>query len=164
MRAVDDPAVTPEYVLSLLSFDPESGWFRRIVARGPKKVGTRAGGPHPDGYRRIKIAGRKVFEHRLAWLVTYGSWPSEDIDHKNGERTDNRPSNLRLATAQQNAANTRRDALNTSGFKGVYAGRAGLWIAQIGRTYLGQFASPEAAHDVYKLAASQRFGDFARFD
>ncbi|MDW6181640.1 HNH endonuclease [Escherichia coli] len=64
----------------------------------------------------------------------------------NGVRSDNRLSNLRLVTHQQNAQNQKRKITNSSGVTGVYFNKERCkWIANIcvdGRTkYLGIFAS-----------------------
>ena len=54
-----------------------------------------AGSVHSTGYVRIGIDGRKYTSHRLAWLYVHGVWPSDQIDHINRNRSDNRIANLR---------------------------------------------------------------------
>ena len=86
----------------------------------------------------------KHLAHRLAWLYVHGEWPAEEIDHLNRVRSDNRISNLRLATQAENKQNTslRRDS--TSGHKGVsWHKRDKKWVAEIKlhgkKHYLGYF-------------------------
>jgi hypothetical protein len=86
-----------------------------------------------------------------------GEWPSGDIDHINGQRADNRFSNLRSITHAQNGQHRKGpQANNKSGFLGVYKKR-NKWRAEImvdGIKYaLGLHADPhlaKAAHDVAK--------------
>jgi hypothetical protein len=97
-------------------------------------------------------------------MVT-GEWPTGLIDHQNGDGTDNRWANLRLATSSLNAANSRRRSDNTSGFKGVSRCRGARWRASIQLNgkfkHLGHFDTPEEAHAVYCAAAANYFGEFA---
>ena len=88
------------------------------------------------------------------------------VDHINGDRLDNRRSNLRTATPSQNNANS-RDRPRKSGFRGVYPHRpTGRWIAQVsvaGRPqHLGIFDDPRDAARAYDLAAREQWGPFAR--
>lgn len=84
------------------------------------------------GYRHTNICGVKVLAHRAAWEIFYGSAPPRQIDHVNGDRSDNRIENLRLADGCENGANRGLPANNTSGAKGVTLHKAsGLWHATI---------------------------------
>lgn len=72
------------------------------------------------GYRAINVNGRLFPSHRIAWYLYYGKMPKEYIDHKNGNKLDNRIVNLREVTKGENNQNTRiprKD--NTSGYLGV---------------------------------------------
>ena len=156
-------------VLRKLSYDRETGVFRWAVSPAQSiKAGTIAGHVHKKktkGYREIKIAGVICFAHRLAWLFVHGDWPGSELDHINGDRSDNRICNLRPATRSQNLANVRRHCDNTSGFKGVSAsGRKWRATIKIGRLqrHLGVFENKEAAAAAYRAAAEANFGAFAR--
>jgi hypothetical protein len=162
--------LTAERLRAVFAYSPTAGTLTRLVSNGRRwKVGSVAGTTHPLGYRLVTVDGITYPAHRLAWLHAYGEWPPDgmDIDHVNGDRSDNRLRNLRVATRTQNNANARRRVDDASGFKGVYLCRAsGKWIASIRKagklTYLGRYQTPEEAHAAYLGAASRVFGEFAR--
>jgi hypothetical protein len=95
-----------------------------------------------------------------------GDWPPMLIDHRDGDGTNNRWSNLRSASSTQNLNNARRRCNNSSGFKGVYFNKKeGRYMAQIRtaskRLFLGLFDSAEEAHAAYVSAAKIHHGEFA---
>jgi hypothetical protein len=73
-----------------------------------------------DGYQRVAVNQRSYLAHRVIWAMMTGAWPKEEIDHINGDRTDNRWSNLRAASRTQNARNMEKPRNNTSGVTGVH--------------------------------------------
>jgi hypothetical protein len=114
----------------------------------------------------MRVQGGRYSAHQLAWLYMAGRWGRPMIDHRDGNSTNNRWSNLRLATASQKHANGRLPGHNTSGYKGaVYCRKTGRRHGVIryrGRAnYLGSFATPEAAHAAYVAAAPKVHGKFA---
>lgn len=91
------------------------------------------------------------------------------VDHINGNKLDNRRSNLRLCNMSQNIANTSVRINSQSGLKGVYYfKRDGTWQAQITvnykRIHLGYFKTPNEAATAYDKAAKEHFGEFARLN
>lgn len=152
---------------SLLAYDPETGVFRWRKPRPNCTPGTVAGGKTSYGYWKISIEGRPYLAHRLVWLLSYGTWPEQEIDHANGVRDDNRLRNLRVATASQNQANKGMRADNASGVKGVCWDKSRkMWLAGISingrQKFLGRFAILEQAAAAYEKAAREQFGQFAR--
>lgn len=156
---------------SMLRYDPGTGLFTWNVApNGRIKIGQRAGRTSQDGYTEITITGRLYGAHRLAWLYVHGRWPVDEIDHRNGIRSDNRIANLREATREQQTWNSR--GTSASGFKGVYRNKKNgtpcvdSWCAIIQvagkRRYLGSFKTPEEAHAAYCRVARAHRGEFAR--
>ncbi len=112
----------------------------------------------PDGYIRFQVDGRSYMAHRLAWLYVHGSWPAFEIDHRDGNRANNRIGNLRDVTRTQNNRNRQRVRLDSeSGLIGAFKVRGyNRWKARIrinGRQVsLGCFGSAEAAHQAYCAA------------
>ena len=80
---------------ALLTYDKDTGVFRRNTSSGGQEIGSIAGTISKYGYIRIRIKNKAYFAHRLAWLYEYGVWPENEIDHINGEKSDNRLINLR---------------------------------------------------------------------
>lgn len=166
---LDRSKMTAEILREYFSYDPETGLFTRIkktwrsVPLGP--VGGRISG---KGYLHITILGKHYRAHRLVWLWWYGRWPSKDIDHINGDKLDNRISNLREVTRSQNKANGKRQANNTSGQKGVCRVRNNKWRAIIvferKRTVLGTFEKFEDAKRAYIEASAKVHGEYGRLD
>lgn len=123
----------------------------------------------PGGYRNVHFQGRLCLEHRVIWFLYYGVWPKSEIDHINGDRGDNRITNLRLATRSENGQNRKMPANNSSGHKGVTWVRSRkMWQAAINTghkpKFLGRFATREEAAAAYDKAALEHHGEFAKID
>lgn len=159
--------LSADFVKSILRYDRESGEFVWIKGRGSAKTGSVAGSPDTDGYTSIGICGARYLAHRLAWLVEYGVWPEESIDHIDCVKTNNSIRNLRLADQSQNRCNVKLQRVNSTGFKGVHFNKNAKKFRSIikarGATrFLGYFDTAEQAHDAYKAAAAEMHGEFAR--
>jgi len=126
--------ITLEEVLSVVSYNPDTGEFVRI--RNSKRADT----PMSIGYRRVRFTlGNKKYEflaHRLAWFITHGYWPEYEIDHINGDREDNKLENIRDVTRTENARNTKLRVDNTSGHSGVSRHQRG-WKVTVSGKYIG---------------------------
>lgn len=159
---------TAEELRHCLQYSPDTGVFCWVnPVTNAIKSGDVAGSYDVHGYRNINVLGKKYKAHRLAWLYVYGEWPVSQIDHINGQRDDNRISNLRVATRSQNQANQGLRADNRTGFKGISLNRqTNRWFARIKHQnktrYLGHFDTPEEAHAAYSDMAHRLNGDFAR--
>lgn len=125
-----------------ISYDPVTGAF------------TKDGHPHGTvnaaGYVVMRYEGKVVYGHRLAWFLTHGEWPSL-LDHVNGDRADNRMTNLRLATRSLNARN------RVTKVRGAHFHKpSGCWKSAIqvdGRSvHLGYYPNADHATEAYLLA------------
>ena len=155
-----------ERVIELFEYDPDTGVFKNRISRGRAKAGARAGSETGHGYRKIVVDYKKYYEHHLAWLITHGNLPEGEMDHVDGNRSNNAIGNLRLATRTQNNANGCW-ANGQSGLRGVYKDwrRPHKWFAKIqvdGRhIFLGWHSTSGDARAAYCKAASEHFGDYA---
>lgn len=168
-RAIKVERLTQSRVRALLNYDEMTGSLTRLVTTSSNaKSGQIAG--YTDistGYVKLSIDGRQYLAHQIIWLWVTGEWPSFEIDHADISRANNRWSNLRLASKGQNAANASLRSTNSSGFKGVsWHKQYRKWEAYITkdgvRRCLGYTSSKEDAANLYKEAAREAFGEFAR--
>jgi len=155
--------LTAERLRHLLRYDPETGQFWWRYPRSGININREAGYLSQINYRMIRVDQKLYLAHRLAYLYMTGEWPSEEVDHIDVDPSNNRWSNLRAATRQQNQANT--GARSPLGMKGVSRKR-GRYRARISidgkQVQLGTFATPEEARAAYVAAAQEHFGEFAR--
>lgn len=147
-------------LMQRLAFDANTGRFSWRVAPAKRfKVGQIAGSINQGGYVVIRCMGALYHAHRLAWLFERGQWPAGDIDHINGDRSDNRTANLRDVTRsvnQQNLKRARKD--NGTGLLGVKRARKGFEARiNVDGSYLhiGTFDTAAAAHAAYIAAKRQ---------
>ena len=133
------------------------------VRRQGRRLGAPIGHIREDGYRVVSFDGRNYYAHRLVWELHHGRKPLE-IDHINGNRSDNRIENLRECDRSQNTANTPRPRLERSLPKGVYRDgkRFRARINKRGKTYeLGSYETVSEASRAYLTKAEKLFGEFA---
>lgn len=87
------------------------------------------------------------------------------IDHINHNKLDNRKSNLRTCTQQQNTINRSKTSRNTSGYVGVcYKPKINKWQSYITVNkkpmHLGYYNTLEEAIEVRKQAEIKYFGEY----
>lgn len=150
-----------------LHYDENTGLFTRLVAKRGVKVGAVTGSSNGYGYLEIRVNYKKLKAHRLAWLYVYGEFPSCDLDHRDGNRSNNRIKNLRLCTELENLKNSGVRKGNVSGVKGVNWHKSrGKWQARATVNYkphyLGLFETLEEASAVYQAFAKLHHGEFYR--
>lgn len=149
MAAAD---LTAARLRELFHYDPDTGVFTRLVRvnRYPT-VGTL----NTRGYRIIHIGSRNYRTARLAFLYMTGSWPEFEVDHIDGQKTNDKFSNLRDVTKSINAQNkhvARND--NSSGLLGAHKLEGGkAWTSSIRvcgkQVSIGKFKTAQEAHDAY---------------
>lgn len=158
--------INHERLLKVVKYDALTGIFVWIISPSQAvKAGQQAGALTPSGYRQIGIEGAIYLEHHLAFFYTTGEWPLLDIDHINGNKSDNRIDNLRQATKAQNSWNAKLCVKNKSGYKGVHwYPPTNKWAAQIRvnkkRIHLGYFTFVEDAAKVIKEARERLHIEF----
>jgi hypothetical protein len=139
-------------------YDPETGMLRwKVRAARNVKVGDITGNKTTGGYLQIRWNYRNLSVHRIIWLMVHGEWPSEEIDHINGDRTDNRIVNLRCVSRRENLQNLKRHRSGClPGAKRFKKNLKAPWEARItidGKyRYLGMFATEQEAHEAYLAA------------
>lgn len=121
------------------------------------------------GYKSGRVMGRGLLAHRVIYCLMTGQWPTHEIDHVNGDRTDNRWRNLRQATRAQNNRNLTGYA-TTSPYIGVYWNKSlGGYMARVyheGRSHYCGFSrtDPEKIARRRDAKAKELFGEFARLN
>lgn len=168
----EERGLTLSRLKQALHYDHETGVFTwKEHGRGGhhRGIGRPAGSLKRSGYTLINLNQMRFRAHRLAWFYMTGAWPKGQVDHINGERNDNRWTNLRLASQVQNSANMKPRRTNRLGIKGVrqYDGlncTRYRSIISIGGNvrYLGSFKSLDEAKSAYLKAARHAWGEYAR--
>lgn len=170
MRKLPKQAILREW----LDYNPETGvfrWKKEPNHIGRRRLGTVAGTMQRGGYILIGVREYgQLAAHRLAWIYVHGiEIGGAEIDHIDGNPSNNAIANLRLATSSQQKQNRRVQSNNRAGLKGAFyhaCHKGKKWRSQIkvGDTliFLGYFHTPEEAHEAYADAALQYFGEFAR--
>ena len=155
--------ITAEWVREHIVYVPETGVFLWRKPGQGRTMNRVLGTKNWDGYTVIKVNQVSCYAHRVAWLYVHGEWPKGHLDHIDRNRANNAISNLRLATASQNAAR-RPIAHKIAPSRGVFPQGPGF-VARIHhagkRHYLGYFSTLEAAKAAYDAKAKEIHGEFA---
>ena len=163
----------------LYDYNPLTGHFimkevpdkKAYRNKGPRWVPGRIAGIHDtkNGYISISIDGCRLQAHRLAWYLIHNEWPDE-VDHWDGNPSNNVISNLRNGTRGKNNMNSAGWAQEKRDHKlprGVYHhfAKSKPYRSQIvvnrKQMHLGSFATIEEAQKAYQNAAEFNFGEFA---
>lgn len=160
-----------EEIMKDVSYDPETGVFRSNIDahNGRWRAGRIVGSPAGRGYYKVTVNGSQRYCHRLAWVYCYGTSPEGEIDHIDGDRSNNAISNLRIANKSQNMWNSKIRKNNSTGLKGVtFIEKRNKYKSRITANgtviFLGLFQTKYEAHSEYCFAAIKYFGEYARFE
>lgn len=158
--------MTKEEAMATFSYSKNTGILLWKIDRPSRvRAGDVAGTLRKDGYLVVKFNQRQYLVHRVIWLINFGFYPDVDIDHINRIRTDNRQSNLRLASRSENCQNAKLSRNNKSGKSGVFwHSQSKKWEANITingfQKVIGRFndiqlaieARVKVEKDVYKFS------------
>ena len=149
--------VSIERLREIINYDPDTGVVTWAKSRRSAPAGKVAGCLDKRcGYVSIRIDFKQYLMHRLIWFYVYGVFPEHQIDHIDGDKSNNRLANLREATISQNSQNRRRGQGRSKLLGAHWLGDVKRWRSSIGiagkNFYLGIFDTPEEAHECYKNA------------
>jgi hypothetical protein len=157
--------ITHEELKRLIHYDSETGLLTWVKARPGVVVGKEVGYLGNNGYVSIQVLGQRVLAHRLVFFYMTGEWPTNDVDHIDGCRTNNRWKNLRQATRAQNLAN-RSANLNRTLPKNVYLHPNGYYRVKVkmeGKFYhVGYFPDLSKASLAAIKKQKELFGEYAK--
>lgn len=119
------------------------------------------------GYWSVTKDKKKIKLHRLIMDCIE---ENREVDHINGNPSDNRKENLRIVSHQENTWNQKMRTNNKSGITGIWYDkreeRTKHWVAEIKvngkKIALGSFSTKEEAIQAREFAENQYFGDFSR--
>lgn len=114
-----DRKATRESVLEKLDYSPDTGQFLWKVGSRAGDVAGHLATERNKTYIRIRVNGELIMAHLLAWLVLYGEFPSFEIDHENGDGTDNRKDNLVRSNRLLNNRNARQRSDTKAEFRNI---------------------------------------------
>lgn len=143
---IQHPRMSYEEADKHFQYHPETGEITRKIGRGGCMAGTVVGtvkkykGREP-GYILMTHNSKHYNAHAVAYLLMTGGWPDGQMDHINGDSTDNRWENLRVVSRTQNMRNRAVSRRNRTGVPGVFRLRNGRYQVTCLRRYLGVFES-----------------------
>lgn len=129
----------------MLDYNPETGL---AVWKTTNMAGRVAGCIDGAGYRVITILGKRLKFHRVIWLYAYGRMPRYEVDHIDGDRSNNRLVNLRDVTRRRNNIDRKIKRLSKEGHRGVFKTKAGTYRATFS-LHLGVYKTAEEAGLAY---------------
>lgn len=149
--------MTQSELKELITYDPETGFikWKSYRRKSMAKHGESDGHQHSSGYITIMVKGKSYLAHRLVWFYVTGNMPENQIDHINGVRNDNRFSNLREVTHQQNSFNREGKGIALDKKTGKFM--AGITVNGK-RIYIGYYKTEAEAKKAYIEAKKKYHG------
>lgn len=132
--------VTQEELKSILKYDQDTGNFFWLKNTSNKRAGDKAGSFTSTGYIIISINKKSYKAHRLAFLYMSGVLPTDEVDHIDRNRSNNKWNNLRLATHADNQTNKLNNLKTQSGFTHItYRVINSCWTVRLGKAHKEKF-------------------------
>lgn len=156
-------------LINVFRYDQESGKFFWLITPTNNKAsaGDEAGSiKSKSGYCNLRYKGKDYLAHRAAWFFVHGRLPTNQIDHINRNRSDNRIENLRECTPSQNQKNQSINKKNTSGCSGVtWQASRNKYLVTVcvsgKRMNMGRYSDLHDAVRARKAAEQKFYGEFA---
>jgi hypothetical protein len=147
-------SLTQDLLQELFNYKDGQLLWKDDRANGKMKAGSRAG-TQSAVYRQVSISGKGHLEHRLIYQICHGTLDdSLEIDHIDGDVSNNRIENLRMVSTRENQWN-RHKSLGYSFNKAMGKFKASIKMYGISR-HLGYFTKESDARRVYLTAVQER--------
>ena len=164
------PLPSAERLQEYLQLDYETGrlfWIKTKNVKHPAGREAALSTNGKNGYMVLGWDGTTYLKHRIIYMMVHGVDPGMNVvDHINGDKTDNRPSNLRMATSQQNSMNMNGPGRNNkTGVLGIHwSNQNKAWCAKlrVNGKYVCRFSKnfDDAVVAIQRLRA-EHYGDFS---
>jgi len=149
-------------LLETFDYDPDTGALTYRKPRGSLPAGRPAGTPTRGGVS-ILFAGSHTLAHRIIWNIMTGEWPQNSVRHINGDKLDNRWSNLVVAAPLRERDPDTRKPIKPAPNRRVAHGVGRVVFAKMGvtrfeanaiidkeRVFIGRFETEAEARDAFK--------------
>lgn len=152
------PSLPISRLHELLTYDQSTGLLHWKVRRNQCAVAGAVAGHKANCrgklYFRVRVDDQLIMGHWIVWAMLHGEWPTDQIDHADGDGLNNRQGNLQVASQADNNKNAAIRKDNKTGVAGVTLSRNGSFVASIRvggkQLTLGTFNDLEDAATVRK--------------
>lgn len=120
-------------------------------------IGDVVGTEDSRGYKRVDVLCRKFLVHRIVFFMVNGWWPA-CVDHIDGNKRNNHPTNLRAASKSQNCAN--KSGGNGKGYRKIKSGKYEVYGSKRGFVYVGVAETEDEAIQMRRNYMKETYGEF----